>query len=83
MLHRASHAAWPSRRHDRVSKNSWVLFSPYVMGRLEALWGADAAQFDPERHLGKSKPSSFVFTAFQARGSGEGGGGKARGWCDV
>lgn len=49
---------------SRVSKGSWVVFSPYVMGRLESLW-ADAAKFKPERHLDKPKPSNFVFTAFQ------------------
>ncbi len=47
-----------------VGKGTWVLFVPYVMGRLEALW-ADAGAFKPERHLDKPKPSSFVFTAFQ------------------
>ncbi len=36
------------------------------MGRLPALW-ADPEAFRPERHLGKPKPSSFIFTAFQVR----------------
>jgi len=49
---------------SRVAKDSWVLFVPYVMGRLETLW-ADAGAFKPERHLDKPKPSNFVFTAFQ------------------
>lgn len=49
---------------SHVTKDSWVLFVPYVMGRLETLW-ADAGAFKPERHLDKPKPSNFVFTAFQ------------------
>lgn len=47
-----------------VQGRSWVLFVPYVMGRLEALW-ADPQAFKPERHLGRPKPSPFIFTAFQ------------------
>lgn len=49
---------------SHVAKGSWVLFVPYVMGRLDTLW-ADAGAFKPERHLNKPKPSNFIFTAFQ------------------
>jgi hypothetical protein len=42
-----------------------VVFNPYAMGRLEALW-PNAHEFRPERFLGCPRPSPFVFTAFQA-----------------
>ena len=43
-----------------------VAYLPWVMGRLEALWGPTAGAFDPERFLGPQQPSSFLFTAFNA-----------------
>ena len=50
---------------NRIPKGQWVLFSPYVMGRLESLW-PNALEFNPERFLGEGpKPSPYVFTAFQ------------------
>ena len=50
---------------NRIPKGQWVLFFPYVMGRLESLW-PNALKFNPERFLGGGpKPSPFVFTAFQ------------------
>lgn len=37
------------------------------MGRSPAVWGADAAEFKPERWLdGSPRPSPFVFPAFNA-----------------
>ena len=49
-----------------VPAGAWVLFSPWAMGRDPKLWGADAREFRPERHLERPKPDPYVFTAFQA-----------------
>jgi len=51
-----------------VKKGSMVLYSPYAMGRMPALWGPDATEFKPERWLvdGVVQPQSpFKFSAFQ------------------
>jgi len=51
----------------RVHKGDSVCFFPWVMGRTEALWGADCLDFRPERFFEMTtKPSPFVFSAFQA-----------------
>lgn len=46
------------------------LWSPYAMGRSEALWGADAEKFKPERMLdedGKGiEPSQYKYTTFNS-----------------
>jgi cytochrome P450 len=52
-----------------VPAGACVLYSSYVMGRSEAVWGADAEQFRPERWLaaeGGGAASSFCFLAFNA-----------------
>ncbi|MQL86415.1 hypothetical protein Taro_018959 [Colocasia esculenta] len=53
-----------------VKGGDMVDYQPYPMGRMEALWGADAEEFRPERWLdedGKFQPESpFKFTAFQS-----------------
>ncbi|XP_051185925.1 cytochrome P450 CYP94D108-like [Lolium perenne] len=47
-----------------------VTYSAYAMGRLEAIWGEDCAEFRPERWLGKDgefRPESpFRYTVFHA-----------------
>ncbi|GMP43043.1 hypothetical protein CsSME_00012564 [Camellia sinensis var. sinensis] len=53
-----------------VKKGDMVAYQPYAMGRMKFLWGADAAEFRPERWLDENgifRPESpFKFTAFQA-----------------
>jgi len=52
-----------------VKKGHMVMYTPYAMGRMPALWGLDATEFKPERWLvdGVVKPESpFKFSAFQA-----------------
>ncbi|RHN81917.1 putative abieta-7,13-dien-18-ol hydroxylase [Medicago truncatula] len=53
-----------------VRKGDYISFHPYVMGRMEFLWGEDAEQFRPERWLDENgnfqRESPFKFTAFQA-----------------
>ena len=34
-----------------VPGGATLAYDPYVMGRLQSIWGADAADFRPERHL--------------------------------
>ncbi|ORY47209.1 cytochrome P450 [Rhizoclosmatium globosum] len=50
-----------------VEKGSFVGWSPYSMGRTEAIWGPDAKEFKPERWLKMEKqPSPFNYPAFNA-----------------
>jgi cytochrome P450 len=50
-----------------VRAGDFVCYLPYVMGRLEQLWGPTAAQFDPARFLPPNDhPSPFKFIAFNA-----------------
>ncbi|URD97297.1 cytochrome P450 [Musa troglodytarum] len=53
-----------------VKKGDLVIYQPYPMGRMQFLWGEDAADFRPERWLngdGVFVPESpFKFPAFQA-----------------
>jgi cytochrome P450 len=49
-----------------VPKGAEMVYMPYVMGRLEELWGADAEVFQPERWIPFSRPSFFKFPVFQA-----------------
>lgn len=52
----------------KVKQGDILSFMPWVMGRDTALWGEDALKFKPERFLNQaSKPSPFVFTAFQVK----------------
>ncbi|XP_021764276.1 cytochrome P450 94A2-like [Chenopodium quinoa] len=34
-----------------VKKGMWVVYIPYVMGRMESIWGTDWAEYKPERWL--------------------------------
>jgi hypothetical protein len=45
-------------------KGTLVMFLPWVMGRTEKFWN-NAMAFNPDRFIGKAKPSPYVFTAFQ------------------
>ncbi|OAE33012.1 hypothetical protein AXG93_1913s1130 [Marchantia polymorpha subsp. ruderalis] len=53
-----------------VRKGDLVAFIPYAMGRLQDLWGPDAAEYRPERWLNEAGAfegaSPYKFTAFQA-----------------
>ncbi|XP_078448022.1 cytochrome P450 704C1-like isoform X2 [Wolffia australiana] len=53
-----------------VNAGDIIIYTPYGMGRLEELWGADAQYFRPERWLDEDgtlrHESPFKFTAFQA-----------------
>ncbi|KAK7843938.1 cytochrome p450 94a1 [Quercus suber] len=44
-----------------VKKGMRVSYFPYVMGRLESLWGSDWAEFKPERWLQKENSKSWRF----------------------
>lgn len=51
-----------------VKKGNMVMFLPYAMGQMPALWGPEATEFKPERWLvnGVVQPESpFKFAAFQ------------------
>eukprot|EP01139_Manchomonas_bermudensis_P006862 Amastigsp_a178387_34.p2 type:complete len:493 gc:universal Amastigsp_a178387_34:1488-10(-) len=50
----------------RIPPNTGVMYSPYLFGRSEALWGPDAGDFKPERWLGAPQPSRFKFISFNA-----------------
>ncbi|XP_024535245.1 cytochrome P450 704B1 [Selaginella moellendorffii] len=56
----------------RVRRGEIVSYVPYCMGRMESLWGPDAADFRPERWRAVDgsdwdfNSSPFKFTAFQA-----------------
>lgn len=44
-----------------------VIYIPWVLGRLEACWGADAEKFRPERWIeSETLPSPFVYPVFHA-----------------
>lgn len=47
-----------------VPKNSWVIYSPYVMGRTLNLW-EDPTKFKPER-FNNFEPNSFTYPVFNA-----------------
>ncbi|CAN6484505.1 unnamed protein product [Victoria cruziana] len=53
----------------KVRAGEMVTYVPYSMGRMEYLWGHDAAEFKPERWIKDGvlqQVSPFKFTAFQA-----------------
>ncbi|CAN6355939.1 unnamed protein product [Urochloa humidicola] len=51
----------------RVERGDRVTYFPYGMGRMEAIWGADAAEFRPRRWLSREDGgvSAFEFPVFQ------------------
>ena len=50
-----------------IPAGTWLVYSAYVMGRLEHLWGKDCLEYRPERLRElKERPSPFLFPAFQA-----------------
>lgn len=40
---------WPDGTH--IKKGDYILWCPYVQGRSEKVWGADAKEFKPERWI--------------------------------
>jgi fatty acid omega-hydroxylase len=51
----------------KVKKGCMVVWSPYIMGRTEAIWGPDACEFKPERWLNMTKPvSASEYPVFHA-----------------
>jgi cytochrome P450 len=48
-----------------VQSGDLLVFSPWCMGRNEALW-THALEFRPERFSDELKPNPYKFTAFQA-----------------
>jgi cytochrome P450 len=63
----------------KVQRGTILEYCPWVMGRKRAIWGEDAARFDPERWLVRTStsgdedelqlktfPSPFKFPVFQA-----------------
>ncbi|KAI8620483.1 cytochrome P450 [Chytriomyces sp. MP71] len=50
-----------------IPKGCLVSWSPYAMGRTEAIWGPDAREFKPERWIQMTKqPSPFDYPVFNA-----------------
>jgi len=52
----------------RVERGDRVTYFPYGMGRMEAIWGADAGEFRPRRWLAPPQDegvSPFKFPVFQ------------------
>ena len=52
-----------------VAAGTLIVFLPFGMGRSEAIWGPDALEVRPERHLegsGASKKTFFENPVFQA-----------------
>ena len=41
--------------NSRIRGGTFVAFVPYMMGRLDVIWGADCLKFKPERHLKDGK----------------------------
>ena len=51
----------------KVNKGCMVVWSPYVMGRTEAIWGPDATRFKPERWIETEKPFTvYEYPSFHA-----------------
>jgi len=50
-----------------VAPKTGILFSPWVMGRSEHIWGPTALDFDPGRWARMTKqPTQYEFPAFNA-----------------
>lgn len=47
-----------------VPAGAVIIHCPYAMGRSAAIWGPDAARFDPERFVAAPQPSPWRFPAF-------------------
>ena len=50
----------------RVPPGAGIALSYCAMGRNTDIWGQDAAEFRPERFMGKKEPSSFKYPVFHA-----------------
>lgn len=54
----------------KIRKGDIIQFAPFVMGRLESIWGPDVLEMKPERWLNEQgdliKVSPFKFPAFNA-----------------
>ncbi|KAF9999902.1 hypothetical protein BGZ80_008712 [Entomortierella chlamydospora] len=48
----------------KVYAGEWVVWSSYVMGRSESIWGPDAKEYKPSRWLNTEKPSPAKATSF-------------------
>ncbi|CAA7404704.1 unnamed protein product [Spirodela intermedia] len=48
-----------------VSSGDRVTYFPYGMGRMESLWGEDAAEFRPSRWLDREKKETVKMSAFK------------------
>ncbi|KAG0244347.1 hypothetical protein BGW41_008111 [Actinomortierella wolfii] len=54
---------WPDG--TEIKKGTYVLWSPWIMGRTKEIWGPDAREYRPERWVESSaKPSPAQFPAF-------------------
>ncbi|KAJ3109799.1 Protein kinase alk2 [Phlyctochytrium planicorne] len=49
-----------------VKEGTMLLWSPYAMGRSEAIWGPTASRYDPSRFLSQKQPSPFSYPVFNA-----------------
>lgn len=58
-----------------VPQGTQVIYSAYVVNRLQSVWGPDALSFRPERWLEMDKaPSPYTYLTFNAGGLCVGGG---------
>jgi len=53
-----------------IPPGSQVIYSPYVVNRMEAFWGPDALAFRPERWLEmEATPTPYHYLTFNAGGA--------------
>ncbi|KAG0090073.1 Protein kinase alk2 [Podila epicladia] len=50
----------------KIYAGEWFMWSSYVMGRSELVWGKDAKEYKPSRWIDTEKPSQGKFNAFHA-----------------